>query len=324
MQPKQIPFESSHFSIYQLSDGIFAAIARDGGSAVSNAGIIDLGDRTLIFDTFLTPQAARDLLLAARQLTGREPDLVINSHYHNDHIWGNQVFSPHTLILSTAQTLRSMHTDGRDELKWAQDVSAVRLEDARRQYEAAQDEHKRRDALLWIGYFGGLVDALPALSLRFPDITFEDRLAIHGSSRSVELISYANCHTASDTILSLPGTGILFMADLLFVGCHPYLDECDVSTLRTTLGAILGMPATLFVPGHGPLGTAHDVNTNMEYISMCLEVARDLIAHGDTSTERLARETAPGQFATWGLSRFFTANLESLCMKLAARSAASA
>ncbi len=313
-----VPFPSDHFSIQQLANGIFAAIAVDGGAAVSNAGILDLGGRTLVFDTFLTPQAGRDLRLAARELTGREPELVVNSHYHNDHIWGNQSFGPQTLFVSTAQTLRLMHTSGAEEVQWARDVSARRFEDAKRQYASASGETQRRDARLWMGYFGGLLDALPALSVRFPDITFEDRLSIHGTSYSAELISFENCHTGSDTILLLREPGIVFMGDLLFVRCHPYLDEADVSTLRTTLEGLKGIGASTFVPGHGPLGTAQDVESNIAYVDMCLAAARRLVAEGSTTPDAIAVEAPAGEFAAWSLARFFTANLESLCSRLSA------
>ena len=42
----------------------------------------------------------------AVELTGRQPELVINSHYHNDHIWGNQVFGADTDIISSDETRR--------------------------------------------------------------------------------------------------------------------------------------------------------------------------------------------------------------------------
>ena len=42
---------SEHFVLYQLAEGIYAAIAIEGGAAFSNAGIVDLGGHTLIFDT---------------------------------------------------------------------------------------------------------------------------------------------------------------------------------------------------------------------------------------------------------------------------------
>jgi cyclase len=49
------PDESRHFTLEPLADGVWAAIHRVGGWAVGNAGIVDLGDATLLFDAFLTP-----------------------------------------------------------------------------------------------------------------------------------------------------------------------------------------------------------------------------------------------------------------------------
>ena len=62
---------SDHFELVQVAEGVHAAIARPGGAAFSNAGIVDLGDLTLVFDTFETPVAARDLKAAGESLTGR-------------------------------------------------------------------------------------------------------------------------------------------------------------------------------------------------------------------------------------------------------------
>ncbi len=95
---------SKHYILDRLSDGVYAAIAKDGGSAISNAGLVDLGDATLVVDTFLTPTAAEDLRAEAQRLTGRIPRWVINTHYHNDHIWGNQVFLPEATLISTVET----------------------------------------------------------------------------------------------------------------------------------------------------------------------------------------------------------------------------
>ena len=64
---------SKHFHVNLLCEGIYAVIHREGGWAMSNSGIIDLGDRTVIFDTFLTPQAATDLRLIAEALPSRFP-----------------------------------------------------------------------------------------------------------------------------------------------------------------------------------------------------------------------------------------------------------
>src|SRR5512138_2130610 len=149
MAGNPITFPSDHFSLHELARGVYAAIATIGGAGIGNAAILDLGGRTLVFDTGMTPRAGRDLRLAAEQLTGRTPELVVNSHYHNDHIWGNQAFGPESLFISTAETLKLMQTLGVDQIQWARDVSPGRLADVSKQYAAATDESKRNDAKLW-------------------------------------------------------------------------------------------------------------------------------------------------------------------------------
>lgn len=310
---------SPHFKIEKLTEGVFAAIAADGGAAISNSGIIDLGGRTLIYDTFMTPKAAQDLRDAAHKLTGRDPGFIVNSHYHNDHIWGNQVFDPQALVFSTSRTLRLIQTEGREELDWARRSAAKRLEEFRRQYDGAADDRERSELLTWVEYYQGLAEAVPHLDVRLPDITFEDRLSIHGSSRTVELIPFEEAHTGNDSILHLQADGIIFMADLLFVNCHPFLAECDVHKLLEALKTIQTMQATILVPGHGALGTSRDLELNMDYIAMCVETAQELVAEGDTSAERIAQEKFPEKFANWELSRFFSINLQSLCEKFGSR-----
>ena len=78
--------DSKHFRLQQLAEGVYAVIHIDGGAAIGNAGIVDLGGRTLIYDALFTPQAAEDLRTAAEAVLRRPIDAVINSHWHNDHI----------------------------------------------------------------------------------------------------------------------------------------------------------------------------------------------------------------------------------------------
>ena len=53
---------SKHFTVKLIAPGIWAAINNDNyGHAICNAGIVDLGDKTLIFDPFMNLDAAADL-----------------------------------------------------------------------------------------------------------------------------------------------------------------------------------------------------------------------------------------------------------------------
>lgn len=309
-------FDSPHFSIHTLADGVHAAIAKNGGAAIANAGVLDLGDSTVIFDTFMTIQAARDLSLAAHELTGREAETVINSHYHNDHTWGNQIFSPHARIISTRQTRELLRTEGKEELNWARDVSAERLENFQKQADQAKTEQEHKEAEMWTGYYRGLVEDLPHIRLHLADITFENSLSIYGPSRRMHLLAFENAHTGNDLILHLPEDGIIFMSDLLFVGCHPYLAECDVDSFLASLKGIQSLDAEVYVPGHGPTGSKKDLDLMIAYLNLCKEKARELVSKRKTTPEQISKEKIPKEFRTWELSRFYHINLQALCKNM--------
>ena len=112
MKPVPEPPVSKHFRLQQLAEGVCAVIHIDGGMAIGNAGIVDLGDRTLVYDTLFTPQAGEDLRSAAEALFGRPADAVIDSHSHNDHIWGNQSFGSDTDIIASEETRRMIIATG--------------------------------------------------------------------------------------------------------------------------------------------------------------------------------------------------------------------
>ncbi len=79
---------------------------------------------------------------------------------------------------------------------------------------------------------------LPRLRVRLPEITFEAHLALHGSLGTARLQAFEGGHTGSDLILWLPDLGLVFTADLLFVGCHPYLADGDPDRLLSALRAL--------------------------------------------------------------------------------------
>jgi glyoxylase-like metal-dependent hydrolase (beta-lactamase superfamily II) len=303
--------ESKHFTLERLSEGVFAAIHREGGWAIANAGIIDLGDTTVIFDTFLTPDAAIDLQAVAEAVTGRKVDKVINSHYHNDHIWGNLVFRPHSDIISSIETRHLIRTSGRKQFDWYRENSSSRLIELQKEFDAAQDEQERRDIRAWITYYEGLVESMPSLEVCLPNLVFSERLEIHGTARSVELISFGNAHSGTDTILQVPSEKIIFMSDLLSVGYHPYLADGDSENLSSILISIMDFDGEIFVPGHGPVGTLRDLHLMKDYIDACYREVEELVKECADS-EAFPTIKIPRRFRDWRLPSFFQANVRAL------------
>lgn len=309
---------SRHFTLQTLADGVHAVVATWGGAAECNAGIVDLGGMRLVFDAFFTPSAAKDLQHAAVQLTGAEPDFLINSHYHNDHIWGNQVFSTQTHLVSTQRTRELILTEGKEELEEATADAARTLEHFRQQLQDARDDRQRVEAELFFGSYTELVKDLPRLKVRLPDVLFTGRLAFQGSARRAELITFKDCHTADDSVLFLPEDGVVFMGDLLFTGCHPYLGECDPRSLAAALREIKTWQADTFVPGHGAVGPVKDLDLMIEYIECCEEAARELHRQGKTDAEAVKAVPVSEKFKDWYISSFFPGNLRAMLRKLGA------
>ena len=314
MQQSNLP-QSTHFELQQIAAGTYTAIAKYGGWAVSNSGLFDLGHETLVFDTLLTPRAAKDLRLFSEYLFRRSPALVINSHYHNDHIWGNQAFLPGAHIISTDQTRRLIQAEGDQRLKHYAAQKERQLADVQQEYEGVSEDHKA-PLEERIQFYQGLIDELAHLELCLPTITFNNRMNINGSNGEAHLISFAGAHTASDTVLFLPQQSVVFMSDLLFIGHHPYLPDGDPELWLMALKEVSKMDAEFFVPGHGPVGTLAHLEQMAGYIEHCVQMARTLANDGMASDEYVELVSVPDEYAAWERPDLYYDNLRFTCRRL--------
>jgi cyclase len=302
--------ESRHFRLQQLAGGVFAAIAIEGTGSMANAGIVDLGDRTLVFDTFWTPQAARDLRAAAERLTGRPVAYVVNSHRHGDHVYGNQAF-PDSDIISTARTRELISAKCGPMIAAAKENSAAYLQSREDQLGKETDPARRQQLTLWLNTERELSAALPTFDLRLPTQTFEQRLVFHGTHRTAEVICYGGGHTEDDAFLYLPGARIAFMGDLLAVKNHAALWDGDPEEWVRILQQVEMLDLAVVVPGHGPVGTPEDLALLRQYISDLLRTASAVVGGGHSAEDAAARPI-PAPFDTWSVPEVFARNMRFL------------
>ena len=300
MEKRQDLLKSEHFKLEQLADGVYAAIASPGGKAFSNGGIVDLGDQTLVFDAFETPAAARDLRSAAEQLTGRLVTYLIISHCHADHWGGNQAFAPETAIITTHATRQEMP----DAMGWMMDLKEnpseleQAIQETRERLETELDQRQRASLTASITRMTGWQELLPSFELRYPEQTFSGKLVFYGTQRRADLVEVAPGHTTSDAYLLLPDDRIVFMGDLGFLQCQPFMVYCDPQAWVAQLAQMEQFDVKVFVPGHGPLGTRADVDLQREYITLLEELVAQSISEGLTVEETL-QKTLPAPFDSW-------------------------
>ncbi|GCE30918.1 hypothetical protein KDA_64020 [Dictyobacter alpinus] len=298
-------FNSPYFQLEQVADGIYAALAKGGAGAWGNAGIVDLGGQTLVFDTFNTPQAALGLRTVAEQLTGRKVTYVINSHHHSDHIWGNQAFEDAT-IYATDNTFDLMRTKGvaRLERMRSQPIPLQSLEAA---LELEQDPEQRKDLELYINEMRQVTMALPNLTLRLPDVTFEHRLAFAGSKRTAVLLTFGGGHSPSDAFLYFPEESLAFMSDIVQIGFHPAMGDGNPDEWLRILARIEALQLTTIVPGHGLIGTGQAVGVMGQYIQLLQQMA-----YAAPSLDELLAVEPPAFCASWQARPVFKENLQFL------------
>ena len=312
---KALPI-SRHFQLHELAEGIYAAMSIEGSGSGSNAGIIDLGDSTIIFDTFQTPQAAADLRAAAEQLTSHSVGTVIHSHWHADPIQGNQAFSPapETVIVATKRTGELMETRGAKVVEQFKEHAAGQLQKLEAKLQAEQDEQQRAALRVEIGETRELAECAPTLTLRLPDQVFEERLLFQGSKRAVELLTYGGGHTESDAFLVIPGERLAFLGDLLFVQSHLWVGHGDPVEWRYIIQRLQTMDLKTCVPGHGPIGTPADLPTEIRYLETIEEIVEDALQK-DTPAEEAAATPIPEKYANWAWPVGWAANIQTLIEK---------
>jgi len=86
--------------VERLSEDLF--VLRGFGG---NAAVLRTAAGAVVVDTMTLPLQGARIRGLARELTGRDAVLVINTHYHLDHTHGNPAFAPGTRVLSTERTL---------------------------------------------------------------------------------------------------------------------------------------------------------------------------------------------------------------------------
>lgn len=301
--------KSKYFSLEQLAEGIYAAISIPGTGSWANTGIIDIGDQTIIFDTFATPKAAEDLRATAEQLTGRKAQFVINSHQHIDHVHGNQVFTD-AIIISTNAT-RSQIADRQPRFIEMVKNNPEYLEQMRIEIEQETNPAKRRESEILLGEFTAIESESENSILTLPTITFDDKVILFGSLRSAQIITFGGGHSVSDTFLYLPEDQILFLADLMHIGYHADFRQGNVDEWIKILDKLKELDVKTIVSGHGTIGTAEDLITMQNYLYDFKQISSEWSQNGGT-VDNINEIAIPEKYSSYGAPSVFYGNIHSL------------
>jgi cyclase len=251
-------------------DSLFTAFIRPTEGA--NVGLIHTTDGMILIDTTSSPAAIRGLLEAVGASTN-EAHLVINTHFHNDHTWGNQLFDCPILAHRACQERMRVALEG----EWSPTMLQSDLADLEK-----SDPKKAKDFRA----------VLEGLAIKLPDKVFEDFLECELGGVKYEVVHIGG-HTPDLSIVWLPERKILYASDLIFQGRYPYIFDSDVHAWIGALDLLLEYPAEVIIPGHGVRCSEAHIKELRNYLQDTWERAKEHIRLGHNLEETCADPAFP-------------------------------
>lgn len=284
--------------LHELGDGLHVYLQPDGGWGWSNAGLIDGGGTSLLVDTLFDLTLTRAMLESMRPLTDRSPiGQAFNTHGNGDHWFGNQLLPDGIPIIATEAALEDMR---------AAPPSAANLLfnelDLGPEFDQWATGTMRRFEL------AGIEERLPTTS-------FSGRRELTVGDRRVELIELGPAHTLGDAIAHVPGAGVVFTGDLLFIEGTPIMWAGPVSNWLAACDRIIELEAGVLVPGHGPVTDESGVRDVQRYLFYVREQARARFSDG-LSAAQAADDIDISDFRDWGDPERIVVNVATIYREL--------
>jgi cyclase len=257
------------FQLQKIGNGIWAAIVSDEGLAGGNAGFVIGEDGVAVIDTFQDPRPAKTMLVEIRKLTPLPIRFVVNTHYHFDHVNGNDVFAAAGATIVAHRNVRA----------WMRSENIKMLDPPITAQKKARVQ-----------------------SLTLPTVVYDSHIELYLGSRRIDVRYYPG-HTGGDSVVSIPDAHVVFSGDMLWKDHIPNLIDASTEDWIESLDAMQRDygPST-WVPGHGGVANARDVLIFRKYLAdLRLGVQREQGA--GKSGDALVQALLPGlksNYGTWG------------------------
>ncbi|MEO5799752.1 MAG: MBL fold metallo-hydrolase [Gemmatimonadales bacterium] len=251
-------------SIEKIADGVYGAIWSEMiQDPVHANSLIIIGETGVaVVDADYTPSAARATVAEIRKLTNLPVRYVITTHWHDDHIFGNQVYRdayPGVEFVAQTRVRTSMIAraqEHRDELvasygKAFTTVTTRLAKGINGKGEPMTAADRARHVAALAMYRSYLAD-FKSVQIVLPTITFVDSITLHLGNREVQVHSYGMGNTLGDAVIWLPKEKIVAVGDLV-VWPVPYIYGGFPASWGRVLQAVRALGPAVVVPGHGPV-----------------------------------------------------------------------
>jgi glyoxylase-like metal-dependent hydrolase (beta-lactamase superfamily II) len=264
----------------------------------ANVGMLHTSEGMVLIDTASSPA---EILTVLSSINARpeEVRMVVNTHFHSDHTWGNQVFS--CPIMAQRLCQERMRSSLKNE--WSPKAFKA--------YLASLEKTDPQKAV----EFSGVVQGL---QIRLPDRVFEGRFLGEIGGVNFELVHMGG-HTPDSSIVWLPETRVLYASDLIFQGRYPFVFDADIPAWIEALKRLLEFEADVIIPGHGVRCGKADILWLIDYLQHTWQLTKEHIQLGH-NLEKTCADPAYPIFAEGKREKLHAANIRYMYEQITASS----
>ena len=187
----------------------------------SNTTFLITRDGVVVVDTRVTPDEAKQVLAEIRKRTDLPILYTINTHYHGDHTFGNQVFEGKAPIIAHESVRKNLFGDsGKDHL----------------------EKFKSKN-----------IPGLDETVVTPPNMVFKEEMELFVGGYSLRLL-HVRGHTDGDVFIYIDQLKTLITGDLVSYRKIPSLKDAYVEEWIAAMNLLGDFDAEIYIPGHGAPG----------------------------------------------------------------------
>jgi cyclase len=259
--------QPSTYRVQQLAPDVYAVLRNlsPGGVADSNVLIVVNQSDVVVVDANILPTSARQVVAEIKKLTPNPVRYVVNTHWHSDHHYGNQVYRdaypgveivqhPTTRSLVISEDVPSLAKNLEVEYPAVIDRLKTALATGKRSNGEPVTEEQRvqfADSLSLYELFMADMKGTPIVP---GTLTVADSLVLHRGERTIEIRHLGQGNTPGDLVVYLPNERIVATGDLV-VHPVPYAFFSPIAHWPQTLRELAKLDVVAIMPGHGEIQT---------------------------------------------------------------------
>jgi cyclase len=241
-----------------------------GSPAIGNSTFIIGEHDVIVVDSGFSKSAGDVILAALRQLTPKPVSMVINTHWHGDHIFGNQVFKqafPNVRFVAHPETRANIITGELDYRTANRPKIEARQAELKAKTDRTADENRELSRTEWQvdAWLGDYV---------LPDVLVEQKLSVMQGDRRIDILHLGVANTKGDLVIWLPAEKIVASGDIAITPI-PFAFFSSPRAWIGTLDKLAAIGATTVVPGHGR------PQTDMRFIADLQAMLRSIVEQVD-------------------------------------------